>query len=276
MPNHLRREKKLAVLNALVEGSSIRSTHRMLGVHRDAISSLLVRVGTGCAALLDQKLRNLDCKVIEVDELWSFVAKKQRHVTEQDDPMRVGDTWTYVAIDRDTKLVPSFMTGKRDQETTNAFISDLASRLRNRVQITSDGMGQYISAIDAAFHGRTDYAQLIKSYEVESAGPGRYSPPKVTGTDKNPIFGQPVERLVSTSFVERQNLTVRMSVRRFTRLTNGFSKKLENHIAAIALHFAHYNLVRIHRSLRVTPAMAAGVTETIWDMGDLLDAAEAA
>lgn len=271
--NVLPRDKQVAVLSALVEGSSIRSTERMTGVHRDTICKLLVRVGNGCASLLDETMRDLDCSRIEVDELWSFVEKKQRHVKETDDASRVGDTWTYVAIDPETKLIPSFMTGKRDADTTRAFIADLASRLRNRVQISSDGLGSYIAAIDASFGGAVDYAQIVKSYEAEATGPGRYSPPKVSSIEKTPIFGAPVERLVCTSYVERQNLTVRMGIRRFTRLTNGFSKKIENHAAAVALHFAHYNLVRVHRSLRVTPAMAAGVTTSVWSMDKLLDAA---
>lgn len=168
------------------------------------------------------------------------------------------------------------MTGKRDAETTRAFIGDLASRLRNRVQISSDGLVQYVAAIDASFGGAVDYAQIVKSYEADAIGPGRYSPPKVTSIERTPVFGAPVEKHVCTSFVERQNLTVRMGVRRFTRLTNGFSKKIENHCAAVALHFAHYNLVRVHRSLRVTPAMAAGVTTSVWGMDDLIDAATSA
>jgi IS1 family transposase len=273
MANVLSREKQVTVLSALVEGSSIRSTERMTGVHRDTICKLLVRVGNGCASLIDETMRDLPCTRLEVDELWAFVGKKQRHVSERDDASRVGDTWTFVAIDADTKLVPTFMTGKRDEETTRAFIDDLSKRLRNRVQITSDGLRTYVSAIATSFGQGVDYAQLVKSYEAEPIGPGRYSPPKVTGTDKTPVFGAPIKELVSTSYVERQNLTVRMGVRRFTRLTNGFSKKLENHGAAVALHFAHYNFVRLHKSLRTTPAMAAGISSTLWNMDDLLSAA---
>lgn len=275
MANVLPRSKQIAVLSALVEGVSVRGTERMTGVNRETVLNLLVRVGAGCASLLDSTMRDLPCTRLEVDELWAFVGKKQRHVTEKDDAERVGDAWTYVAIDSETKLVPAFLTGKRTTENTNAFISDLASRLRNRVQISTDGLRMYVNAIGGAFPAGVDYAQIVKEYEAEPAGAGRYSPPKVTATIKEPIFGSPVEELVSTSYVERQNLTMRMQIRRFTRLTNAHSKKLENHRAAIALHFAHYNFARIHSTLRVTPAMAAKLTSTVWSMDDLLTAAVA-
>lgn len=248
----------------------------MANVHRDTILKLLVRVGNGCAALLDEKMVDLNCRRLEIDELWAFVEKKQRHVRESDDAGSVGDTWTYVAIDADTKLVPCFLTGKRNDTNTRAFVSDLASRLRNRVQISSDGLRLYVDAIADAFGPAVDYAQIVKSYEAEPTGAGRYSPPKVTSTEKTPIFGEPVRELVSTSYVERQNLSVRMGVRRYTRLTNAFSKKLENHVAATALHYAHYNFVRTHKTLRVTPAVAAGVESTVWSLDELLSAAEGA
>jgi IS1 family transposase len=274
MANLLRRSKQLAVLSALVEGVSIRSTERMTGVHRDTICRLLVKVGNGCAELLDSTMVSLNCKRQELDELWAFVAKKQRHVSNKDNVARVGDTWTYVAIDSETKLVPSFMIGKRDTATTNAFINDLAGRLKNRVQVSTDGLLMYIEAIEVSFgEQNVDYAQIVKSYEAEPIGPGRYSPPRVIAVDKAPIFGSPLSEHVTTSHVERQNLSVRMGVRRYTRLTNAFSKKLENHVAATALHYAHYNFVRRHQSLRVSPAMAAGVCETLWSTEDLLSAA---
>jgi IS1 family transposase len=274
MANVLPRQKQLAALGALVEGCSIRSTERMTGIHRDTIMRLGARVGEGCAILLDETMRDLPCERLELDELWAFVGKKQRHVRASDDSSRVGDVWTWVAVDATTKLVPTFLTGKRDAATANAFIKDLAARLRNRVQVTTDGLRAYIAPIAVAFGtSGVDYAQLHKTYEAEPTGPGRYSPPKVTGTEKTPIFGFPIEELVSTSYVERQNLTMRMGIRRFTRLTNGHSKKLENHGAAVALHFAHYNFVRVHSSLRCTPAMAAGVASTVWSMDELLDAA---
>lgn len=272
MANMLSRPKQLAVLGALVEGASVRSTERMTGVHRDTIIRLMVRVGDGCSALLDEKMVNLGCTRLELDELWAFVGKKQRHMAVWDDPS-LGDTWTYVAIDSDTKLVPTFWTGKRTEANTRAFVDDLAPRLRHRVQITTDGLRMYVDPIGDAFAGAVDYAQLHKSYEAEPGGPGRYSPPRVTHVDKIPVLGEPVEELVSTSYVERQNLTIRMSSRRFTRLTNGHSKKFENHVAAVALHFAHYNFVRRHMTLRCTPAMAASVEQTMWSMGDLVDAA---
>ena len=274
MSNVLPRSKQIAVLSSLVEGVSVRGTERLTGVSREAILSLLVRVGEGCAVLLDETMRDLPCERLEIDELWAFVQKKQRHVKETDDASRVGDTWTYVAIDAETKLVPCFLTGKRNAETTNTFIADLAARLRYRVQISTDGLRMYVDAIGGAFADRgVDYAQIVKEYEAEAAGPGRYSPPKVTATAKTPVYGAPVEELVSTSFVERQNLTMRVQIRRFTRLTNAHSKKLENHGAAVALHFAHYNFARIHSTLRCTPAMAAGIAATVWSMEDLLDAA---
>jgi IS1 family transposase len=267
------RTKQLNVLSALTEGCSIRSTERMLGIHRDTIMRLGLRVGNGCADLLNECMVDLPCQRLELDELWAFVGKKQRHVTVNDDASK-GDTWTWVAIDAETKLVPTFMTGKRDADTANVFIKDLAARLRGRVQVTTDGLRTYISPLASYFGpGGVDYAQLHKTYEAEAAGPGRYSPPKVTATEKTPIFGFPVEELVSTSYVERQNLTMRMGIRRFTRLTNAHSKKIEHHGAAVALHFAHYNLVRVHQTLRCTPAMAAGVSSTVWSMGELLDAA---
>jgi len=273
MANNLPREKQIAVVNALVEGCSIRSTERMTGVNRETIGTLLVRVGNGCADLLNEKMVDLDCDRLEIDELWAFVGKKQRHVTAEDDKSRVGDTWTFVAVDADTKLVPAFLVGKRDAACTHAFIADVARRLQGRVQISTDGLRSYIDAIGHQFGpGGVDYAQLHKTYEAEPSGPGRYSPPKVIEVDKTPIFGAPDEDLVSTSYVERQNLTVRMGVRRYTRLTNAFSKKIENHVAATALHFAHYNFVRRHTTLRVSPAMAAGVSETLWSTGELLEA----
>lgn len=252
----------------------MRAISRMTDVDRETVGTLLDSVGEGCAELLDDTMRDLPCNRLEIDELWAFVGKKQRNVTENDDRERVGDTWTYLATDAETKLVPSFIVGKRNQETTHAFIEDVARRLRGRVQISTDGLRMYITAIASSFgEGGVDYAQVVKSYEAEPIGPGRYSPPLVTGVTKTPIFGAPVEEHVSTSYAERNNLTVRMGVRRYTRLTNAFSKKGERHVAATALHFAHYNFVRRHQTLRVSPAMAAGVARTLWNVEDLLDAA---
>jgi IS1 family transposase len=274
MANNLPRSKQVAVVNALVEGCSIRATERMTGVNRETVGTLLLRMGDGCASLLDETMRDLPCQRLELDELWAFIGKKQRHVTTDDDSSRVGDMWTWVALDAETKLVPSFLVAKRDQASANAFVYDLASRLRYRVQVTTDGLRSYVEPMAGAFATTgVDYAQLIKSYEVEPAGSGRYSPPKVTGIDRIPVLGEPNEELVSTSYVERQNLTVRMGVRRYTRLTNAFSKKLESHCAATALHFAHYNFVRRHQTIRTSPAMAAGVASTLWSTDDLVSAA---
>ncbi len=272
MANALPREKQVAVISALIEGCSMRSAGRLACVDRETVGTLLTRVGDGCATLLDEKMRDLPLKRLELDEIWAFVGKKQRQVTERDSP-EVGDTWTYLATDAETKLVPTFLVGKRDQETTQVFIDDLAFRLRDRVQISTDGLKTYIDAIGTAFNGVVDYAQVIKSYEAEAIGPGRYSPPRVSGVDKTPIYGAPVEKFVSTSYAERNNLNIRMGVRRYTRLTNAFSKKLEQHVAATALHFAHYNFVRVHKTLRTSPAMAAGVSKTLWSMEELLEAA---
>jgi IS1 family transposase len=269
--NILKAEKKQAIIGGLVEGVSIRSLERMTGVHRDTIMRLLVKTGNSCENLMDTKMRKLTCKNIEVDELWAYVGKKQRHVRLTDNPNEVGDFYTFVALDPDTKLIPSYRVGKRDFATTYAFITDLESRLNNRIQISSDKLRAYVDAIDLAFGGNVDYGQIVKSYEAEPIGPGRYSPPKVTSTVKRYIIGNPNPNKICTSYVERQNLTIRMQSRRFTRLTNAFSKKIENMKAAVALHFAHYNFVRIHGSLRITPAMAAGVTNHVWSISELLD-----
>jgi IS1 family transposase len=273
--NVLKFDRQVSVLHMLLEGASVRSTERLTGVHRDTILRLMVKVGTGCDALLDETMRNLSCERLELDELWAYVGKKQRHVRFADDLDRVGDVWTYVAIDSNTKLIPTFMTGKRDENTTGAFISDLRGRLRKRVQITTDGLRMYATAIGNEFGtDGVDYATLVKQYEVEEPiGPGRYSPPKVTSTEKMPIFGEPVEELVSTSYVERQNLTMRMQIRRFTRLTNAHSKKIENHRAMISMWFAFYNFSRVHSTLRVTPAMASGLSDHVWTVAELMGAA---
>ena len=205
-----------------------------------------------------------------MDEIWCYVGKKQRHILDRDNPNEVGDFYTWVAMDAETKLVPSFLVGKRDSIHANAFISDLASRLENRIQISSDGLRAYIEAVEASFGAEVDYAQIVKAYEAEPIGPGRYSPPKVTSVERYLIMRRPDMDLVSTSYVERGNLTMRMSMRRFTRLTNAFSKKVENLRAAVNLHFAYYNLVRFHRSLRMPPALAAQIIERPWKIEDLV------
>jgi IS1 family transposase len=277
MANHLKPEMQVRVLRTLVEGTSVRSVERLTGVHRDTILRLMVRTADGLANLLNETMVNLPCRRLECDELWAFVQKKQRQVTPEDS-RSVGDAWTWVAFDADTKLVPTFLTGKRDEAAVTAFIADLEWRLAEKVQISTDGLKMYVGAIGESFLGRNrkgvDYAQIIKTYEAEAAGPGRYSPPKVTGTVKTPIFGQPLKDQVSTSYVERNNLNIRMGVRRFTRLTNAFSKKLENHGAHVALWFAYYNFVKVHGTIETTPAVAAGVTDHEWSMEELIEAAK--
>jgi IS1 family transposase len=273
MANALPRSKQVAVIAALTEGCSLRSTSRMTGVDRETVGTLLARVGEGCEALLDDTMVNLPCKRLELDELWAFVGKKQRHV-KQDDGADKGDTWTWLAIDAETKLVPSFLVGKRTDADARIFVADLAKRIASRVQISTDGLRSYIPAIGASF-GTTgvDFAQVVKSYEAELVGPARYSPPRVTGIEKTPIYGEPIEELVSTSYAERMNLSVRMMGRRYTRLTNAFSKRLEMHVASTALTLAAYNFVRTHKTLRCSPAMAAGVSKTLWSTDDLVAAA---
>jgi IS1 family transposase len=272
MANVLKREKQERALSCLLEGASVRSTERLTGAHRDTILRLMVRVATGCERLMDATMRNLTCRRIQVDEIWGYVAKKQRHVTPLDDPRSVGDFWTFVALDADSKLVPAFRVGKRDAPTARAFVADLASRLSNRVQLSSDSLSAYVDAVDRAFGLDVDYGQIVKYYEAEPIGAGRYSPPRCVGAELKSITGSPDPEHISTSYVERQNLTMRMNLRRLTRLTNAFSKKAENLKAAVALHFAYYNFVRIHKTLRITPAMAAGITPHLWSVSDLLDA----
>jgi IS1 family transposase len=273
--NQLSTERRAQIISCLIEGNSIRSAERMTDTHRDTIMRLMVQVGDGCSRLLDERVRDLDCRRIQVDEIWCYVQKKQRHLTLFDDPQRIGDMWTFVAIDAETKLVPSHFVGKRTSANAHAFIGDLSERLTNRVQISSDALNAYVGAIERGFGRDVDYGQIVKFYEAEPVGAGRYSPPKVVGTDRTSVIGRPDPAHISTSFIERQNLTMRMSMRRFTRLTNAFSKKLENLRAAVALHFAHYNFVRVHRTLRCTPAMAAGVTNRLWSIAELIETVSA-
>jgi IS1 family transposase len=270
--NRLSLARRTQIIGALVEGNSIRSTERMTDTHRDTVMRLMVEVGTGCAKLQSELMRDLTCQRIQVDEIWAFVGKKQKQITPEDNRRRLGDQWTFVAVDPQTKLVPTYLVGKRDLPTATAFIADLNARLDNRIQLSSDALAAYVEAVELAFGADVDYGQLVKFYDAEPAGAGRYSPPNVVRAERTTIAGAPDRKHISTSIIERQNLTMRMSMRRFTRLTNGFSKKIENHKAAVALHFAHYNLVRLHSSLRVSPAMAAGVTKRLWSMTELVDA----
>ncbi|MDD5560274.1 DDE-type integrase/transposase/recombinase [Candidatus Methylomirabilis sp.] len=271
--NRLKKEKELAIVSALVEGVSIRSIERMTGVHRDTILRLLNRVGERCSRLLDQHMVGFHSHLLQVDEIWTFCRKKEQRLTdaEQSNP-ELGDQYVFVAIDAESKLVPTFTVGKRDAENAHRFMQELRSRLNGngRVQMTTDGFRAYLTAVEETFGDDVDYAQLVKCYGAENPGPGRYSPPRVTETVSTTINGNPDPRFVSTSYVERQNLTMRMQMRRFTRLTNAFSKSLRNLKDALALHFAHYNFVRIHGSLRVMPAMAAGVVDRVWSLCELL------
>jgi IS1 family transposase len=271
--NVLKPEKKQAVLNALLEGCSIRATSRMTGVHKKTIMRLLVEVGERCADVMARQMQNIHCETIEADELWCFVGKKQRMLTPDEKLAgELGDQYTFVAFDPLTKLVPAFVVGKRTESTTLEFVRQLRARVPNRIQLSTDGFQPYISAVKTVYGFQIDYAQIDKRYEAENPGPGRYSPPKVTAVEIREITGSPSYYRICTSYVERNNLTVRMQIRRFTRLTMGFSRKLRNLKAAVALYFAHYNLCRVHGSLRVTPAMQAGITDHVWTLSDLLAA----
>jgi IS1 family transposase len=276
--NRLSRAERATIIRALVEGNSIRSVSRMTGAARNTITTLLVQLGTACAAYQDRKLRYLTSTRIECDEIWAFCYAKARNVPEDKrDTFGFGDVWTWTAIDPDTKLVPSWLVGMREAADARLFIADLRSRLMApRVQITTDGHRPYVEAIEAEFGQDVDYAMLIKTYGIDdnmAASPTarRYSPNKVTGEQVRVISGDPDPSLVSTSIVERQNLTMRMGMRRFTRLTNGFSKKVENHAAMVSLHFMHYNFARPHMALgkRTTPAMAAGVADHVWTCDEI-------
>jgi IS1 family transposase len=236
--------------------------------------NLGVRVGKGCASLLDRKMRDLPCRQLQFDEIWGFIGKKERHVRPDDDPT-MGDVWTFCAIDPETKLVPAFKCGKRDAVTANAFVADVASRMANRIQISSDALGAYRDAIENAFGSEVDFAQIIKTYthDYSIAPEIKFSAPEVVTTEKRRITGFPNMRLASTSHIERLNGTTRLHMRRLTRLTYAFSKKRENFEAATALHFAYYNFVKRHNTLRCTPAMAAGIERDFWTVGDLAEAA---
>lgn len=261
----------------LCEGQSIRAITRIMGISKNTVAKLLSDAGEVCAQYQDEALRNLTSKRVQVDEIWSFTYAKEKNVpAAKSAPEWAGDTWTWTAIDADTKLVMSWLVGGRDSEYAMAFIDDLSRRLANRVQLTSDGHRAYLEAVEGAFGGDVDYVMLVKIYGTSpDSAKGRYSPAECTGARKETIEGNPDPKHVSTSFAERQNLTMRMHMRRFTRLTNGFSKKVEAHANAVALHFMYYNFVRIHKTLRVTPAMAAGVTDKLWEIADIVALIEA-
>lgn len=270
--NRLTPAARAAVLNCLIEGCSIRSTVRMTGVSKKAVSRLLVDAGKVAAEYQDRVMRNLPCRRIQVDELWGFCYCKQANLTA-DIAATVpgaGSVWLWVAIDADTKLVPCVMLGSRHAADAHAFVSDLAGRLSNRVQMTSDGHRPYLEAVEAAFGTEIDYAMLVKLYGSDPEGERRYSPPVCLGARPAVITGSPDPDHISTSYVERQNWTVRTTMRRYTRLSNGFSRKIENHMAAVAINYFAYNFIKIHRTLRVSPAMAAGVTDRLFDVSDLV------
>jgi len=272
--NRLPLEKRAQILGMLCEGMSLRATSRLADVSINTVTKLLVDVGTACAAYQDQALRNLNCKRVQVDEIWSFTYAKAKNVkTAIAAPEGAGDTWTWTAIDADSKLIVSWLVGGRDSGYAHEFMQDVASRLANRVQLTSDGHKPYLEAVEGAFGADVDYATLIKIYGNAPEGQRRYSPAVCTGARKDAVTGNPDPQHVNTSFVERQNLTMRMHMRRFTRLTNGFSKKVENHAHAVALHFMFYNFCRIHKTLRVTPAMQAGVSDHVWTLEDVAELA---
>ena len=274
--NKLAQKDRARILHLLCEGQSIRAITRLTGASKNTVIKLLVDAGRACSAYQDRVLRNLTAKRVQLDEIWSFSYAKDSNVAKaQAAPEGAGDLWTWTAIDADTKLLISWAVGDRGTDTALHFLDDLKSRLANRIQLTSDGHSAYLQAVDTIFGDDVDYAMLVKIYGQASAGERRYSPAVCLGARKDSKIGNPDKKHISTSFVERHNLTMRMHMRRFTRLTNAFSKKVENHVAAVSLHSMYYNFVRIHKTLKVSPAMAAGVTDRLWEMSDLVEMLEA-
>jgi len=270
--NRLPLETRVQILSMLCEGASMRSISRVTGVSINTVTKLLVDAGHACAEYHDEAVRQVPSKLVQCDEIWSFTYAKAGHVLgAKAAPVRAGDTWTWTAIDADSKLIISWLAGPRVKEAARAFMYDLSMRLGGSpVQITTDGLKSYVDAVWENFGESVDFAQLVKLYGPTPQGQHRYSPPACLGAIKQPVFGNPDPKYISTSFVERQNLTMRMQMRRFTRLTNGFSKKFENHCHALALYFTFYNWIRIHKTLRVTPAMAAGLTDKTMDWADVV------
>lgn len=276
--NQLTTEKRAQVISCLVEGNSIRSTVRMTGVAKNTVAKLLCDIGRACSIYQDKAFRALPCKRVECDEIWSFVGSKEKNTKAEKKEKGWGDCWTWTAICADTKLIPCWYVGTRDANAAFHFMHDLADRLANRVQLTTDGHKPYLLAVEAAFGGEIDYAQLVKIYGEGPKTEARYSPAQCMGAKKAIVSGAPNAGHVSTSFIERSNLTLRMGNRRFTRLTNAFSKKVENHEAMLALFFCYYNFAKIHQTLRCTPAMEAGISTRVWSITDivaLLDMPEA-
>jgi IS1 family transposase len=276
--NRLPLAKRSQILGLLVEGNSLRAASRLADVSLNTVTKLLIDAGRACQDFHDKHVCGLKCRRVQCDEVWSFTYAKQKNIPDRlKDVPGVGDTWTWVALDADSKLAVSWLVGGRDAEYANAFMDDVASRLADRVQLTTDGHYAYLDAVKGAFPaGGIDYAALIKIYGAAPEGEKRYSPAECIGCKKERVRGNPDPKHVSTSFIERQNLTMRMHMRRFTRLTNAFSKKVENHAHAVALHFVFYNFARVHKSLRVSPAMAAGVADRLWSVEDIVRLVEAA
>jgi len=269
--NKLNTEKRRQVIASLVEGNGIRATVRMTGVSKNTIAKLLVELGAVCSEYLNKALVNLNSKRIQCDEIWSFCYAKEKNVPEEKrGQFGFGDVWTWVGMDADSKLIVSWAVGGRDAGTAYGFIQDLAKRLSNRVQLTTDGHRPYLSAVEDNFGSEVDYAMLVKLYGNDRESEARYSPAECIGCREVIVSGRPDPKHISTSFIERQNLTMRMHMRRFTRLTNAHSKKIENHIASIAIHYMHYNFCRVHETLRVTPAMEAGVADHIWSIEEMI------
>jgi hypothetical protein len=266
--NRLSTADRVRVISALVEGNSLRGTARMTGIARMTVEKLLKDLGAACAAYHDEHVRGLKCQRVQCDEIWAFVGSKQKNVTEEQRAQGWGDIWTWTGMCADSKLMVSWLVADRGQRSANIFMEDVAARLTDRVQLTTDGNSVYFIAVDRAFGVDVDYGQMQKIYT--STGGGRYSPAKFIGAKKAAITGDPDMRHLSTSYVERQNLTMRMHMRRFTRLSNAFSKKVENHAHAVALHFMYYNFCKVHHSLRVTPAMEAGISNHVWGLDELI------
>ncbi len=270
--NAMDTKRRAAIIRALVDGVGIRATCRITGASKGAVTKLIAELGPACAAYMDKAFQGLTCRTLEVDEIWAFCYAKAKNVpADMRGTFGVGDVWTFTAIDAETKLMPSFMVGSRDGGTATEFMQDLAGRLVNRVQLTTDGHKMYLGAVEDAFQGEIDYAQLVKNYANLPTGPEtRYSPAVCTGCEKHLISGDPESRKISTSYIERSNLSIRMGLRRYTRLTNGHSKKLENHCAALAIYFMHYNFAKVHSTIRCSPAMAAGVDSHLWSVEEIV------
>jgi IS1 family transposase len=257
------------VVRCLVDGCSMRATCRITGVARNTVDKLLVKLGAACSEYQDRVLRNLSCKRVQADECWAFCYCKQKQVTSEIAEERIaGDVWTWAAIDADSKLIPCWTLGRRDGQTAIHFVDDLAERLASRIQLTSDGWGAYLSAVESAFQGAVDYAQLVKVYNQTIEGQKRHSPAECIACERHTVTGNPDH--ISTSYIEGANLTMRMGMRRFTRLTNGFSKKVENHAAAVSLHMMFYNFSRVHQTLKTTPAVVAGITDHVWSVEEII------